>query len=116
MFWLMDHDKEKQNGLERALDQWRVSTPLPPRFQEQVWRKIEGAQAAQRISLREVISRWLENVMPRPAAAASYVGVLLVAGLVAGIWQAQEHNVQAEQTFARKYVQSVDPYQAPRFQ
>ena len=52
--------------------------------------------------------------MPRPAVAASYVGILLVLGLLAGTWQAQEQNARAEQTVERKYVQSVDPYQAPR--
>jgi hypothetical protein len=111
----MNHDQEKGDGLGRALDQWRVSTPLPPRFQEQVWRKIERAQEQQHITLRGLITRWLEGVMPRPAVAASYVGILLVGGLLAGTWQAQEHNTQADRAFARKYVQSVDPYQAPRF-
>lgn len=114
MFCLMNHEQEKGDGLERALGQWRVSTPLPPRFQEQVWRKIECAPVPQGIRVRELISRWLENVMPRPVVAASYVGVLLVTGLLVGTWQAQERNVQAEQAFARKYVQSVDPFQAPR--
>ena len=110
----MNYDQEKGDGLERALEQWRVSTPLPPRFQEQVWRKIECAKAPQRISVGELIARWLESVMPRPAVAASYVSILLVGGLLAGTWQAQEHNARSEQTFARKYVQSVDPYQVPR--
>lgn len=106
--------EEKTDGFERALKQWRVSAPLPPRFQEGVWRKIESVEAQARIRPGEVIRRWLESIMPRPAVAASYVGILLVLGLLAGTWQAQEQNARAEQTFERKYVQSVDPYQAPR--
>jgi hypothetical protein len=106
--------QDKDDGFERALQQWRVGAALPPRFQEQVWRKIESAEAQARIKPGELIRRWLESVMPRPAVAASYVGALLIIGLLGGTWQAQEHNVQTEQTFARKYVQSVDPYQAPR--
>jgi hypothetical protein len=110
----MNHDFEKGDSFDRALDQWRVTTPLPPRFQEQVWRKIECARTQQRCTLRELFARWLAGVMPRPAVAASYVAILLLAGLLVGTWQAQEHNARAEQIFARTYVQSVDPYQAPR--
>lgn len=114
MFRLMNDDQQKRGAFDKALDLWRVNTPLPPRFQEQVWRKIESAQVQPRVTLGQVIARWLETVVPRRAVAASYVGIFLVVGLVAGTWQAKQHNAEAEQAFARKYVQSVDPYQAPR--
>ncbi|MCI0747677.1 MAG: hypothetical protein L0Y58_19910 [Verrucomicrobia subdivision 3 bacterium] len=106
--------EQKPDAFERALARWRVNNPLPPRFQEQVWRKIEGAQARRRIGLGQLLRDWLKTIMPRPAVAGSYFAVVLVAGLLVGTWQAQEHNARAEQTLARKYVQSVDPYQAPR--
>lgn len=107
---------EKSDEFDRVLQQWRVSTPLPPRFQEQVWRKIEAAETRARMRPSELIRYWLESVMPRPGVAASYIGILLVTGFLAGTWQAQEQNVRAEQVLERKYVESVDPYQAPRSQ
>ncbi len=110
----MSDDSERPDELNRALKQWRVTAPLPPRFEEKVWQRIESAQ--ERIPARpgELIRGWLESILPRPVVAASYVGTLLVIGLVGGIWRAEEHNTRAQQTVERKYVRSIDPYQAPR--
>src|SRR2546426_466480 len=110
----MSDNSEKLDELNRLLKGWRVSTPLPPRFQEKVWRRIESAEDRRRVHPGELIRRWVESIVPRPAVAASYIGILLVLGFVGGMWQAQEHNARTQQTIERKYVQSIDPYQAPR--
>jgi hypothetical protein len=107
-------DSDKLDELNHALKQWRVSAPLPPRFQEKVWQRIESAEDRRRVRLGELIRRWIESIVPRPAVAASYIGTLLVLGFVGGMWQAQEHNARTHQTIERKYVQSIDPYQALR--
>ncbi|MBI2924254.1 MAG: hypothetical protein HYY24_00950 [Verrucomicrobia bacterium] len=101
-------------ALSQLLGEWRVNASLPPRFREQVWQRItrsEQARTARRwLALRE----WLEGALRRPAFAASYVAVLLVAGLVAGYAQARAEKSRAENAWRTRYVQTVDPFQGPR--
>jgi hypothetical protein len=47
----------------------------------------------------------------RPSVAASYLVVLLLAGVLAGYWQARAANARAEEMLSARYVQVVDPYQ-----
>jgi hypothetical protein len=41
----------------------------------------------------------------------SYLMVLLLAGILAGYWQARVTNAHAEEQLSARYVQVVDPYQ-----
>jgi hypothetical protein len=96
-------------SLRELLGQWKMTAPLPPRFQERVWRRIE--QPRQRAGARELWWSWLERVFARKAVALAYISVLLLIGLAAGYvnGQAQEQRLNAQ--LAAKYVQSLDPYQ-----
>ena len=97
-----------------VLAEWKVETLLPPRFREQVWRRIETAEARMPESSLAVVLRWIDSAFRRPTLALSYVTVLLFIGLGAGYWQAQDKTAQSESKWQALYVQSVDPYQAPR--
>jgi len=46
--------------------------------------------------------------------AASYVAILLVTGVGAGYWHAEDKTAQAQSELRTRYVQTVDPYQMPR--
>ena len=87
---------------------------LPPRFQERVWRRIETAEANAKLPFWHAITRWVETTFARPSLAVSYVAVLLFVGLTAGYLQAQDKSARAQAQLRTAYVQSVDPYQAPR--
>lgn len=100
--------------LSKLLREWRPEISLPPRFQEQVWRRIERAEANAKLTFWQVFTRQVEAAFRRPALAVSYVTVLLFVGLTAGYWQAQDKSAQAQAQWRTAYVQSVDPYQAPR--
>jgi hypothetical protein len=106
-----NEDNEK---LSKLLGEWKVEASLPPRFQEQVWRRIERADAHFEVNLWRAFTRWVEATFARPALALSYVAVLLLVGLATGYVQAQDQSEQAEARWRTAYVQSVDPYQAPR--
>ena len=98
-------------SLRRLLRRWPVRTPLPPRFQEAVWRRIElNESQADRWPL--FLSRLLASIA-RPGLATSYVMVLLLAGILAGYWQARVSNAHAEEVLSARYVQLVDPYRSP---
>jgi hypothetical protein len=105
---------EHDPALRKTLGQWVVNTQLPPRFQEQVWHRIARAEAVVKPSFWQLWKDWIEATFSRPALACSYVVLLLSAGLGAGYWQAHDRSEQAKSQSRERYVQSVDPYQAPR--
>jgi len=80
--------------LGALLRESRVSPSLPPRFQENVWRRIEDAEAPARSE------SWLDALAAlilRPRFAYAAVAVLLLAGVSAGTLegrQAARHDAQ----------------------
>jgi hypothetical protein len=105
---LANEDDQKLSMLLRA---WKVEAKLPPRFQEQVWRRITLLETHPERTLRGLFMHWLEVTFTRPAVA-----VLLFVGLTTGYLKAQDRSAQAELQWRTLYVQSVDPYQVPRNQ
>lgn len=109
-----NQESESDVSLKKVLSQWTVDAPLPPRFQEQVWQRIERAESAGAMSFRSSLARWLEKLLPRPKLAYSYAAVLLAVGILAGAWAAQTKNTRMEASLGSRYLQSIDPYQAGR--
>ena len=105
---------ENDRRLSELLHEWKPQASLPPRFQEQVWKQIEQADSRRPQSGLAALARWIDAAFRRPALACAYVAVLLFVGLGAGYLQAQDRTAQAESKMRALYVQSVDPYQAPR--
>lgn len=100
--------------LRKVLKEWRSEAPLPPRFQEQVWQRIELAQTRTAPSAWAVLAHWVGTMLPRPALAASYVAVLLTIGVTAGWAQARQETTRVKDELGQRYVRVLDPYQAPR--
>ncbi len=93
--------EEKFQSLLRA---GRVAPALPPRFQENVWRRIE---AAQKSAPSESWLAALAAFVLRPRFAWAAAAVLLLAGVLAGTIegrQAARHDAQMN------YLASVDPH------
>lgn len=109
-----NQEPENDERLRAVLREWKVDVSLPPRFQKQVWRRISRTEAQAGPSLRQLFARWVEATFSRPALAVSYVAVLLFVGLTTGYVRAQDKSAQAQSQWRTMYVQSVDPYQAPR--
>jgi hypothetical protein len=104
---------EPNDPLRDTLREWQVSATLPPRFQERVWQRIAGGEASERPGFWRLLQNWLVTRVPRSAAAAGYVAVLLAMG-VAGHWQGHQKKERVDSQLSQRYVQSVDPYQMPR--
>ena len=109
-----NHPSGNDEPLRELLAQWKVEESLPPRFQEQVWKRIEQAEARKPQSKLAALAHWIEATFRRPVLAFAYVAVLLFVGLGTGYWQAQGAMAQSQSELRARYVQSVDPYQAPR--
>ena len=107
-----NQEPEKDAALDRILQTWVLEQPLPPRFEQQVWHRIRRAEVQAQASLRTMITRLLEVVLPRPKVAYSYVSVLLVMGVAVGAWEAQRQNSRLEASLGSRYLQSVDPFTA----
>jgi hypothetical protein len=109
----LDDDK----ALSSLLKEWKVEAPLPPGFQEQVWRRIEREEeprTVRALSPWAVVQNWMANILPRPALAVAYVGILLAAGAGIGWTQGQIEAQRISEQLSASYVKSVDPYLASR--
>jgi hypothetical protein len=104
--------EENDRSLGGVLGQWKVDATLPPRFQENVWRRI--AQQEAKVSPRPSFITWLEAAFKRPALVTSYVTVLLFIGLTTGYLRGHDQTMREQSQERTLYVQSVDPYQVPR--
>lgn len=104
---------ENDVSLRALLQEWRPEGPPLPRFQEQVWRRIERDETAPApsVSLASVFSNWLTNLLPRPTLATAYMAVLLVIGASVGWSRARQETARVTGELSARYVQAVDPYQ-----
>jgi hypothetical protein len=95
-------DDEKLRTLLRAL---RPAPSLPPRFEENVWRRIEGAE----VDKIPVAANWLDALatwVSRPRLALALAAVLVLAGIGLG-WS---HGEQAARNEAQtRYLTAVAP-------
>ncbi len=114
----MEPKSDHPEPLRKVMHEWRVTEPLPPRFQEGVWRKIQQAESsatpATTTTLWSAFQAWLASVLPRPAVAVAYVAVLFAVGTASGYWQARSQTTRSHEQWGTRYVQAVDPYQKPR--
>jgi hypothetical protein len=97
------HPDDGLSGLLRAA---RATPALPPRFQQNVWRRIEGFE------LPAKSESWLDALAAlilRPRLAIAGAAVLMLAGVMFG---ANEGVQTAHQDAQARYVASV----APNFQ
>ena len=81
----------------------RPSPSLPPRFQENVWRRIEEAEAPAKSG------SWLDAfaaLVLRPRFAYATVAMLMVAGVLLGSYQGAQTVRQGEQA---RYLAAVAP-------
>jgi hypothetical protein len=105
-----NQNPDSDERLRKVLREWVVDAPLPPRFQEQVWKRIARAEAPSESFFWTGLARLVEVVLPRPKVAFSYVAALLVLGVTAGSVTAQIKSSQLDATLKARYVQAVDPF------
>lgn len=106
------HD-ENDRQLRSLLHDWKIEASLPPRFEEQVWRRIAREEVPS-ISPLLALKTWLGQFALKPAFALSYATILIMFGLAGGLLQAQAKSHRASEELSARYVQMVDPYQMPR--
>ena len=97
-------------ALDRLLDEWQQTSPLPPRFGAGVWHRIERSEPQNPFA---VFGAWIVQALRRPGFAASYVVVLTLAGFGAGLWQSHAAAARMTETLSARYVQSISPYNHP---
>jgi hypothetical protein len=101
------NQNQENTGLSTVLRKARPAPPLPPRFQESVWRRIESQE---RRAGSEIASpSWLDVLVQRllqPRWALASLAVLVVAGGVIGAANSStEHRHQAQ----ARYLSAVAP-------
>src|SRR5689334_9752049 len=106
-------EPNEDRSLDALLREWQAKPPLPPRFQERVWQRIEQAQAAPApaASLAAGLANWVATMLPRPALATAYVMALLAIGASVGWSQARQETARVTGELRARYAQAVDPYQ-----
>ena len=89
--------------LSALLRQGRVSPGLPPRFQQNVWRRIEDAETPAKSD------SWLDalaNLILRPRFAIAAAVVMLLAGILTGTMEGRQ---MARHDAQMNYLASVAP-------
>jgi hypothetical protein len=104
--------EENDPLLSNVLGQWKIDATLPPRFQENVWRRISQKEAP--AGTRPSFMGWIETAFKRPALVTSYVTVLLFIGLTTGYLRGHDKTMREQSQERTLYVQSIDPYLVPR--
>ena len=66
----MNAPNDNDEALQKKLKTWRLSSPLPHRFQEEVWRRIVRSQTKPSQPWWQSIVDWFEAALPQPAMAA----------------------------------------------
>jgi hypothetical protein len=92
--------------LSELLRTTRPTAELPPRFQENVWRRIENAEASQ---LKANSAGWLDALATwilRPQLAFAFAAVLVLMGVSLG-WNSGERLARSEAQ--ARYVAAVAP-------
>ena len=92
--------------LGALLRESRVSTALPPRFQEGVWRRIEDSAAPVKTTGGIVWLDALAALVLRPRLALATAAVLMVAGALLGV---RSGNQMARQDAQARYLAAVAP-------
>jgi hypothetical protein len=98
-----------------AVRTWKVDASLPPGFQDGVWQRIAAEEhRAKTPGLWEGLVYSVQAIFARPFFAATCVALFMAVGLSAGWMQGHTKAARMDSVLSERYVQSVDPYQAPR--
>jgi hypothetical protein len=101
---IMNEDNSSPDpGISALLREARVAPALPPRFSEQVWRRIEHAGAPAKAD------SWLDalaNLLFRPRWAVAAVAILVLVGALVGTLDGRS---AARQNAQMTYLAAVAP-------
>ncbi len=100
---MKDNMNPSDTRIRETLRAARPSPPLPPRFQENVWRRIEDAEAPAKSG------SWLDALAAlvlQPRFAFATVAGLVLAGVLLGTYQGAQ---AARQDAQARYVAMVAP-------
>jgi len=106
----------EESGNDRALDavlkEWGVQAAVPPRFQENVWKRIARADLKPTPGIWAYLMNLMESALPRPKVAYSFLAALVLLGTATGSLVAQKQNHRLEASLGSRYLQTIDPFQA----
>lgn len=104
--------REDDPLLRALLQEWKPDASLPPRFQEQVWRRIEDDQieGSPVAALTRCLGSWMVARFLHASVATAYVAGWLVIGAGAGYFRAQKESSRINNQLSGLYVRAVDPF------
>lgn len=104
---MKEQPESKNNSLETLLREARPAPPLPPRFQQAVWRRVETEEPAPVLkpSPFGLLERWAERLLLPPFALASLALLLAAGGLTGFISSTDAVKQQAQE----RYLSAVAP-------
>lgn len=104
----------RDERLSTLLRSWEVAAETPPRFSENVWRRIE-ARTLDRTAPNSPVTtlmNWMADLLRQRRVAAAYLALLMAVGSGAGFLRGQASSEQLALGLQGRYVQSIDPFAA----
>lgn len=108
----MNDEQQDDPQLRKLLQSWKVEQTLPPRFEDRVWRRISLEPAPGPGTLWTAFLDRVTRAFARPALAASYLAVVIAAGVAAGYWHARKDNAHFTRELGSRYVRLIDSYES----
>ena len=100
------HQFPEDLNLRTQLRAAKPSPDLPPRFQENVWRRIESGESAGKQSADPTWLEALAALLLRPRFAVATAALLVIAG---GLWGVRDGTEFARKDAQARYVAAVAP-------
>jgi hypothetical protein len=107
----MNDEPQDDPQLRKVLQAWKVAETLPPRFEDRVWRRLSLEPTSGPTTLWTVLLDRVTRAFARPSLAASYLAVLIAAGVAAGYWHARLDNAHVARQLGSRYVRLLDSYE-----
>jgi hypothetical protein len=107
----MNDDRENDARLHGILQAWKVQESLPPRFEERVLHRLTLKPSIGPMAVWSAALQWLSGALARPSLAASYLALLLAAGVAAGYWHGRMDSAHVTDQLGSRYVRLMNAYE-----
>lgn len=96
--------------LDQTLSEWKPDPSIPPRFQAEVWSRIQQRETARETHWSSIVIGWFSPKLPTWQFATVATLAMMAVGASIGNLSAAAETQRTRTELAREYAQTIDPY------